>query len=87
MKTKEKTKEQIYNEIQDLVLKTSTDNYMEYLKTFRQVFNSNMTQEEKDDIRKKAYEEYQRKEAELEEILDLAYLDLVTDNSGYNQAI
>lgn len=53
MKTKEKTKEQIYNEIQDLVLKTNTDNYMEYLKTFRQVFNSNMTQEEKDDIRKK----------------------------------
>lgn len=87
MKTKEKTKEQIYNEIQDLVLKTNTDNYMEYLKTFRQVFNSNMTQEEKDDIRKKAYEEYLKKEAELEEILDLAYLDLVTDNNGYNQAI
>lgn len=82
-----KTKEQIYNEIQDLVLKTNTDNYMEYLKTFRQVFNSNMTQEEKDDIRKKAYEEYQRKEAELEDILQYAYLDLVTDNNGYNQAI
>lgn len=80
MKTKEKTKEQIYNEIQDLVLKTNTDNYMEYLKTFRQVFNSNMTQEEKDDIRKKAYEEYQRKEAELEDILQYAYLDLVIEN-------
>ena len=25
-----KTKEQIYNEIKDLVLKTNTDNYMEY---------------------------------------------------------
>lgn len=87
MKTKEKTKEQIYNEIQDLVLKTNTDNYMEYLKTFRQVFNSNMTQEEKDDIRKKAYEEYLKKEAELEDILQYAYLDLVTDNNGYNQAI
>lgn len=80
MKTKEQTKEQIYNEIQDLVLKTNTDNYMEYLKTFRQVFNSNMTQEEKDDIRKKAYEEYQRKEAELEDILQYAYLDLVIEN-------
>lgn len=75
-----KTKEQIYNEIKDLVLKTNTDNYMEYLKTFRQVFNSNMTQEEKDDIRKKAYEEYQRKEAELEDILQYAYLDLVIEN-------
>lgn len=82
-----KTKEQIYNEIKDLVLKTNTDNYMEYLKTFRQVFNSNMTQEEKDDIRKKAYEEYLKKEAELEDILQYAYLDLVTDNNGYNQAI
>ena len=81
MKTKEKTKEQIYNEIQDLVLKTNTDNYMEYLKTFRQVFNSNMTQEEKDDIRKKAYEEYLKKEEDLEEILDLAYIDLMESSN------
>lgn len=82
-----KSKKQIYEETQDMVLKTNTDNYMEYLKTYRQAFNSNITQEEKDDIRKKAYEEYQRKEEQLEEILDLAYLDLVTDNNGYNQAI
>ena len=34
-----------------------------------------------------AYAVYKHKEAELEEILDLAYLDLVTDNNGYNQAI
>lgn len=82
-----KSKKQIYEETQDMVLKTNTDNYMEYLKTYRQAFNSNMTQEEKDDIRKKAYEEYLKKEEQLEEILDLAYLDLVTDNNGYNQAI
>lgn len=75
-----KTKEQIYEETQDMVLKTNTDNYMEYLKTYRQAFNSNITQEEKDDIRKKAYEEYQRKEAELEDILQYAYLDLVIEN-------
>lgn len=82
-----KSKEQIYEETQDMVLKQNTDNYMEYLRIYRQAFNSNITQEEKDDIRKKAYEEYQRKEEQLEEILDLAYLDLVTDNNGYNQAI
>lgn len=75
-----KSKEQIYEETQDMVLKTNTDNYMEYLKTYRQAFNSNITQEEKDDIRKKAYEEYQRKEAELEDILQYAYLDLVIEN-------
>lgn len=48
-----KSKKQIYEETQDMVLKTNTDNYMEYLKTYRQAFNSNITQEEKDDIRKK----------------------------------
>ena len=76
-----KTKEQIYNEIQDLVLKTNTDNYMEYLKTFRQVFNSNMTQEEKDDIRKKAYEEYLKKEEDLYDILAHAYMDYMHDDN------
>ena len=76
-----KTKEQIYNEIQDLVLKTNTDNYMEYLKTFRQVFNSNMTQEEKYDIRKKAYEEYLKKEEDLYDILAHAYMDYMHDDN------
>lgn len=75
-----KTKEQIYEETQDMVLKQNTDNYMEYLRIYRQAFNSNVTQEEKDDIRKKAYEEYQRKEAELKDILQYAYLDLVIEN-------
>ena len=74
-----KSKEQIYEETQDMVLKTNTDNYMEYLKTYRQAFNSNMTQEEKDDIRKKAYEEYQRKENDLYDILTHAYMDYMHD--------
>lgn len=74
-----KSKKQIYEETQDLVLKTNTDNYMEYIKTYRQAFNSNMTQEEKDDIRKKAYEEYQRKENELYDILTHAYMDYMHD--------
>lgn len=74
-----KSKKQIYEETQDMVLKTYTDNYMEYLKTYRQAFNSNITQEEKDDIRKKAYEEYQRKENELYDILAHAYMDYIHD--------
>ena len=74
-----KSKKQIYEETQDMVLKTNTDNYMEYLKTYRQAFNSNMTQEEKDDIRKKAYEEYQRKENDLYDILTHAYMDYMHD--------
>lgn len=74
-----KSKKQIYEETQDMVLKTNTDNYMEYLKTYRQAFNSNITQEEKDDIRKKAYEEYQRKENDLYDILTHAYMDYMHD--------
>ncbi|WP_418775968.1 hypothetical protein [Intestinibacter bartlettii] len=74
-----KSKKQIYEETQNMVLKTNTDNYMEYLKTYRQAFNSNITQEEKDDIRKKAYEEYQRKENELYDILTHAYMDYMHD--------
>jgi hypothetical protein len=74
-----KSKKQIYEETQDMVLKTNTDNYMEYLKTYRQAFNSNITQEEKDDIRKKAYEEYQRKENDLYDILAHAYMDYMHD--------
>ena len=40
-----KSKKQIYEETQDMVLKTNTDNYMEYLKTYRQAFNSSVTHE------------------------------------------
>ena len=76
-----KSKKQIYEETQDLVLKTNTDNYMQYLKIYRQAFNSSVTQEEKDDIRKKAKEEYQKKEEQLEEILDLAYIDLMESSN------
>lgn len=76
-----KSKKQIYEETRELVETQDKQNYLEYLKTFRQVFNSNMTQEEKDDIRKKAYEEYQRKEEQLEEILDLAYIDLMESSN------
>lgn len=74
-----KSKEQIYEETQDMVLKQNTDNYMEYLRIYRQAFNSNITQEEKDDIRKKAYEEYQRKENDLYDILTHAYMDYMHD--------
>ena len=74
-----KSKEQIYKETQDMVLKQNTDNYMEYLRIYRQAFNSNVTQEEKDDIRKKAYEEYLKKEEELYDILTHAYMDYMHD--------
>ena len=60
------------------------------MKSKQEIYNNTVElieKQEKESIIKAAYEVYKSQEAELEEILDLAYLDLVTDNNGYNQAI
>lgn len=83
-----KTKEQIYNDVKELVEAQDKENYLAYYKIF--LDNSgrhDISTEEVEAIIADAYAVYKHKEAELEEILDLAYLDLVTDNNGYNQAI
>lgn len=83
-----KSKEQIYNDVKELVEAQDKENYLAYYKVF--LDNSgrhDIPTEEKEAIINKAYKTYKRKEEQLEEILDLAYLDLVTDNNGYNQAI
>lgn len=83
-----KTKEQIYQDTREMVNKQDKENYLVYYKVF--LDNSgrhDIPTEEVEAIIADAYAVYKHKEAELEEILDLAYLDLVTDNNGYNQAI
>lgn len=83
-----KTKEQIYEETRELVNKQDKENYLVYYKVF--LDNSkrhDISTEEVEAIIADAYAVYKHKEAELEEILELAYLDLVADNNGYNQAI
>lgn len=83
-----KTKEQIYNDVKELVEAQDKENYLACYKVF--LDNSgrhDIPTEEVEAIIADAYAVYKHKEAELEEILDLAYLDLVTDNNGYNQAI
>lgn len=83
-----KTKEQIYQDTREMVNKQDKENYLIYCKVF--LDNSgrhDIPTEEVEAIIADAYAVYKHKEAELEEILDLAYLDLVTDNNGYNQAI
>lgn len=83
-----KTKEQIYQDTRELVNKQDKENYLVYYKVFLENSSRNdIPTEEKEAIIADAYAVYKHKEAELEEILDLAYLDLVTDNNGYNQAI
>lgn len=83
-----KTKEQIYQDTREMVNKQDKENYLVYYKVF--LDNSkrhDIPTEEKEAIIADAYAVYKHKEAELEEILELAYLDLVADNNGYNQAI
>ena len=83
-----KTKQEIYNDTREMVNMQDKENYLAYYKVFLENSSRNdIPQEEKESIIKAAYEVYKSQEAELEEILDLAYLDLVTDNNGYNQAI
>lgn len=83
-----KSKQEIYENTRELVNKQDKENYLIYYKVF--LDNSkrhDIPTEEVEAIIADAYAVYKHKEAELEEILDLAYLDLVTDNNGYNQAI
>ncbi len=83
-----KTKEQIYQDTREMVNKQDKENYLVYYKVFLENSSRNdIATEEKEAIIADAYAIYKHKEAELEDILDLAYLDLVTDNNGYDQAI
>lgn len=83
-----KSKQEIYENTREMVNKQDKENYLAYYKVF--LDNSkrhDIPTEEKEAIIKAAYETYKQQETELYDILDLAYLDLVTDNNGYNQAI
>lgn len=83
-----KTKQEIYENTREMVNKQDKENYLVYYKVFLENSSRNdISTEEVEAIIADAYAVYKHKEAELEEILELAYLDLVADNNGYNQAI
>ena len=73
-----KTKEQIYNDVKELVEAQDKENYLVYYKIF--LDNSkrhDIPTEEKEEIIAEAYAIYKRQSEELEELLDLAYLDYI----------
>lgn len=73
-----KSKKQIYEDIKELVEAQNKQNYLEYYKVFLENSNRHdIPTEEKESIIADAYAVYKHKEAELEEILDLAYLDYI----------
>lgn len=83
-----KSKREIYNNTVELIEKQDKANYLAYYKVFLE--NSkrhDISTEEIEKIISEAYSTYKRQSEELEEIRELAYLDLVADNNGYNQAI
>lgn len=83
-----KSKQEIYNNTVALIEQQEKENYLVYYKVFLENSSRHdMTTEEKEAIINQAYETYKSQSEELEEIRELAYLDLVADNNGYNQAI
>lgn len=77
-----KSKREIYENIVETANKQDKENYLEYYKVFRETQNrTDLTQDEIDNIRKVAYEEYKRKEAELEDILIHAEMDYLHDTN------
>lgn len=77
-----KTKEQIYKDVKELVEAQDKKNYLAYYKIF--LDNSGRTDiptEEKEAIINQAYKTYKRQEEQLEEILDLAYIDLMESSN------
>nr|DAG11341.1 MAG TPA: hypothetical protein [Caudoviricetes sp.] len=77
-----KSKKQIYEDVKELVEAQDKKNYLAYYKIF--LDNSERTDiptEEKEAIINQAYKTYKRKEEQLEEILDLAYIDLMESSN------
>lgn len=71
-------KQQLFNNIVKLINETDKQNYLEYYEIFRkyQVVN-NIPTDEKEEIIQEAYKKYKKKEKELQDIYDHAYLDLM----------
>lgn len=77
-----KSKQEIYNNTVELIEKQEKENYLAYYKVF--LDNSkrhDIPTEEVEAIIADAYAVYKHKEAELEEILDLAYIDLMESSN------
>lgn len=77
-----KSKQEIYNNTVELIEKQEKENYLVYYKVF--LDNSkrhDIPTEEVEAIIADAYAVYKHKEAELEEILDLAYIDLMESSN------
>ena len=77
-----KTKQEIYNETREMINNQDQENYMEYYKVFTEnIGRRDITTEQVEEIIAEAYAIYKHKEAELYDILDMAYMDLMADSN------
>ena len=83
-----KSKQERYEEIREMINNQDQENYLEYYKVFREnIGRRDIPTEQIEELIADAYAIYKHKEAELYEILDMAYLDIMEDSKPYNQAI
>ncbi|MDY4822372.1 MAG: hypothetical protein SO148_01010 [Candidatus Onthovivens sp.] len=76
------TKQEIYNNTREMINQQDKENYMEYYKVYLDNKDRrDIPTEEIEEIVADAYAIYKHKEAELYDILDLAYLDLMEDSN------
>ena len=76
------TKQEIYNNTREMINKQDKENYMEYYKVYLDNKDRrDIPTEEIEEIVADAYAIYKHKEAELYDILDLPYLDLMEDSN------
>ena len=77
-----KTKQEIYSETREMINQQDQENYMEYYKVFTEnIGRRDITTEQVEEIIAEAYAIYKHKEAELYDILDMAYMDLMADGN------
>lgn len=83
-----KSKQEMYEETRRMINDQDQENYLEYYKVFREnIGRRDIATEQIEELIADAYAIYKHKEAELYEILDMAYLDIMADDRAYNQAI
>ena len=77
-----KSKQEIYNNTVALIEQQEKENYLVYYKVFLENSSRHdMTTEEKEAIINQAYETYKSQSEELEEIRELAYIDLMESSN------
>ena len=76
------TKQEIYNNTREMINQQDKENYLEYYKVYLDNKDRrDIPTEEIEEIVADAYAIYKHKEAELYDILDMAYMDLMADSN------